>query len=83
MAAPDRRYFGEQNMDEFQKKVREAAHNVRSPLTTIAGFADLIASDGSVPEPARSSATTIVEESRRLSKMLDAFFDEISPNHEG
>jgi len=78
IASADRRYFGE-DMDELHKKVRKAAHDVRTPLTTIAGFADLLANDASLSPFARDQAGTIIEETRRLSEMLDTFFDDISP----
>ena len=65
-------------MDEFHNKIRKTAHDVRTPLTTIAGFADLIAGDRSLPESARTSASTIVDEARRLSEMLETFFDDLS-----
>jgi signal transduction histidine kinase len=66
-------------MDDFHKKVRKTAHDVRTPLTTIAGFADLLANDASLSASARDQAGTIIEETRRLSQMLEAFFDELSP----
>jgi signal transduction histidine kinase len=66
-------------MDEFHIKVRKTAHDVRTPLTTIAGFADLLASDASLSASARDHAATIIEETRRLSEMLEAFFDDLSP----
>jgi signal transduction histidine kinase len=66
-------------MDDFHKKVRKAAHDVRTPLTTIAGFADLLANDATLSTSARDHAGTIIEETRRLSQMLETFFDELSP----
>lgn len=63
---------------EFHKRVRKAAHDVRTPITTIAGFADLLAEDSKLPESSRDIAATIVAETRRLSQMLESFFDEIS-----
>lgn len=68
--------------DEFHKRVRRAAHDVRTPLTTIAGFADLLAEDKALPEASRDIAATIVRETRRLSEMLDTFFDEMSTKPE-
>lgn len=66
-------------MDELHTKVRKAAHDVRTPLTTIAGFADLLANDASLSASARDHATTIIEETRRLSEMLETFFHDLSP----
>lgn len=66
------------DQQELQKRVRKTAHDVRTPITTIAGFADLLAEDKSLPETSRDLAATIVGETRRLSAMLESFFDEIS-----
>lgn len=62
--------------EDLRKRVRKAVHDVRTPLTTIAGFADLLSEDSSLSDSARSGAATIVEEAR-LSEMLDTFFDDI------
>ncbi|MEQ1762776.1 MAG: histidine kinase dimerization/phospho-acceptor domain-containing protein [Pyrinomonadaceae bacterium] len=66
------------DQQELHKRVRKTAHDVRTPITTIAGFADLLAEDKSLPEASRDIAATIVAETRRLSGMLEAFFDEIT-----
>ena len=66
------------DQQELQKRVRKVAHDVRTPITSIAGFADLIAEDRSVSAGTREMAATIAEETRRLSEMLESFFDEIS-----
>ena len=70
------------DQDIFQKLVRRAAHDVRTPITTIAGFADLLAEDKALPEASRDIAATIVAETRRLSDLLEAFFDELSAKPE-
>ncbi len=70
------------DQDSFNKLVRKTAHDVRTPITTIAGFADLLAEDKTLPEGSRDIAATIVTETRRLSDMLEAFFDEISTKPE-
>lgn len=67
---------------ELHKHVRKIAHDVRTPITTIAGFADLLSEDKALPEATRDIAATIVIETRRLSKMLEAFFDELNRNPE-
>lgn len=64
--------------EEFHKRVRSVAHDARTPLTTIAGFADLLAGDDTLPDETRDMARTIVEETRRLTEILETFFDEIS-----
>ena len=66
------------DQDMLHKFVRKTAHDVRTPITTIAGFADLLAEDKALPEASRDVASTIVTETRRLSDMLEAFFAEIS-----
>lgn len=67
---------------EFHKRVRKAAHDVRTPITTIAGFADLLGEDSKLAESTRDIAETIAAETRRLSEMLEDFFDEISARPE-
>lgn len=59
-------------------RVRKAAHDVRTPLTTIAGFAQLLIDDGTLSADARENAETIFEEAKRLSEMFEAFFDQLS-----
>ena len=68
--------------DILHKFVRKTAHDVRTPITTIAGFADLLAEDKALPESSRDIAATIVTETRRLSDMLEAFFNELSAKPE-
>lgn len=64
--------------EQLHKRTRKAAHDARTPLTSIAGFAELIAEDASLPEGARENAATILGEAKRLSTLLEDFFDEIS-----
>lgn len=70
------------DVQELHKLVRKTAHDTRTPITTIAGFADLLADDKSLPDASRDIAATIVAETRRLSEMLETFFDEISSKPE-
>jgi signal transduction histidine kinase len=70
------------DQQELHNRVRKTAHDVRTPITTIAGFADLLAEDNALPEGSRDIAATIVAETRRLSDMLEAFFDELSSKPE-
>jgi signal transduction histidine kinase len=70
------------DQQELHKHIRRTAHDVRTPITTIAGFADLLAEDKTLPEASRDIAATIVAETRRLSDMLETFFDEISTKPE-
>jgi K+-sensing histidine kinase KdpD len=69
-------------MDDFQEVIKRAAHDVRTPLTTIAGFADLLVHDGSLSPTARDNAVMIAEETSRLTEMLQRFFQDIGPQDE-
>ena len=66
------------DQDNFHQFVRKTAHDVRTPITTIAGFADLLAGDKTLTDASRDMAATIVTETRRLSEMLESFFGEIT-----
>lgn len=63
---------------ELHKLVRKTAHDVRTPITAIAGFADLLAENTNLPRASRDMAATIVAETRRLSEMLESFFDAVT-----
>lgn len=62
----------------LQARVRKAAHDARTPLTSIAGFAQLLVEDGSLSADARENAGIIRAEAERLSSLLESFFDEIT-----
>jgi len=70
------------DQQDFHKRVRKTAHDVRTPITTIAGFADILAEDPALSEDQQEMAATIVVETRRLAQMLESFFAEISPKPE-
>lgn len=63
---------------ELRKRIEKAAHDVRSPLTSIAGFAQLLVDDAGLNSEARENAELILGESRRLFEMLEAFFTDIA-----
>lgn len=67
---------------ELQKRIRKAAHDVRTPITSIAGCAELLVDDRSLSSSAKDIAQTILGETRRLSDMLEDLFDELSPKTE-
>lgn len=71
-----------QTDSELHRRIRKAAHDVHTPLTSIAGFAELLVEDTSLSAAAKDSAQTILDEARRLSSLLDEFFDEVSPKTE-
>jgi len=50
------------DQDLLHKLVRKTAHDVRTPITTIAGFADLLAEDKGLSESSRDIAATILTE---------------------
>ena len=68
------------NTEDYQEDiracVRKAAHDARTPLTSITGFAQLLLDDEALSGDARENAETILDEARRLSEMLESFFDE-------
>jgi len=62
--------------------IRNIAHDVRTPMTSISGFAELLAEDESLSSGARESVEIIRAEIRRLAEMLEVFFGEITPRSE-
>ncbi|MFN2452679.1 MAG: ATP-binding protein [Pyrinomonadaceae bacterium] len=49
------------------------AHELRTPITSINGFAELLALDEAIPEESREFLNIICSESQRLSKMINTF----------
>lgn len=49
------------------------SHELRTPITSINGFAELLAMDGTIPEESREFLNIISSESQRLSRMIDTF----------
>ena len=49
------------------------SHELRTPLTSINGFAELLATDDTLPEQAKEFVTIIANESQRLSRMINTF----------
>ncbi len=49
------------------------AHELRTPITSINGFAELLALDEAIPEESREFLGIICNESQRLSKMINTF----------
>jgi signal transduction histidine kinase len=49
------------------------SHELRTPLTSINGFAELLTSDGTIPEGAREFVTIIANEAQRMSRMINTF----------
>lgn len=61
------------NASEFELTVREMSHNLRTPLTSIMGFAELLLEDESLTGQTREYLTVISDEARRLSGMLNHY----------
>lgn len=63
------------NQDEmkFETTIREMSHEVRTPLTSIMGFAELLLEDETLTGQTREYLTVISDESRKLSKMLNHY----------
>ena len=72
------RQMADLDKQALRARVRRAAHDVRTPLTSIAGFAQLMMEDRALSADARENLGIILEESKRLSEMLDLFFDEVT-----
>ncbi len=63
---------------KLRARVRKAAHDVRTPLTSIAGFAQLLVEDATLSADAQESEEEVIEDEKRLSAMLESFFDEVT-----
>ncbi len=62
-----------QDAFESQRRfVADASHELRTPLTTIRGNAGLLASRELDPQTRRAAASDIVEESARMSRLVDS-----------
>ncbi|MBC7900223.1 MAG: hypothetical protein H7070_09240 [Saprospiraceae bacterium] len=66
-----------QNEDEHPPKVSGLAsklsHDMRSPITSIQGFAELMLKDDAITGQSREFLNIIIEESRSISAMLNKF----------
>ncbi|MEP7149433.1 MAG: histidine kinase dimerization/phospho-acceptor domain-containing protein [Acidobacteriota bacterium] len=62
-----------ENESTFESAVREMSHEVRTPLTSIMGFAELLLEDENLTGQTREYLEVISEESRRLSGILDHY----------
>jgi signal transduction histidine kinase len=63
----------EKGESSFGTQVREMAHEMRSPLTSIMGFAELLLEDESLTGQTREYLQVISDESRRLSSVLNHY----------
>jgi len=64
-------------MKEYEKlksdMISLMAHELRTPITSINGFAELLAMDEAISEESREFLNIICNESQRLSKMINTF----------
>jgi two-component system phosphate regulon sensor histidine kinase PhoR len=49
------------------------SHELRTPITSINGFSELLSLEDDIPESAREYVTIISNEAQRLSRMIDTF----------
>ena len=66
------------NRSKLETTVREMSHEVRTPLTSIMGFAELLLEDEAITGQTREYLTVIDEESRRLAAMINHYLSVLS-----
>ncbi|MDZ7330591.1 MAG: cell wall metabolism sensor histidine kinase WalK [candidate division KSB1 bacterium] len=66
----------EKEIDRMKTElVSMVAHELRSPLTSIAGFSELLLDEGLTPEQSKEYAEIILKESNRLGDLINKFLD--------
>jgi len=66
----------EKEIDRMKTElVSMVAHELRSPLTSIAGFSELLLDEGVTQEQSREYAEIILKESNRLGDLINKFLD--------
>ena len=66
----------EKEIDRMKTElVSMVAHELRSPLTSIAGFSELLLDEGVTQEQSREYAEIILKESNRLGELINKFLD--------
>jgi signal transduction histidine kinase len=71
------RVLNESELRELKTEFRKLSHDVRSPLTSILGLADLTRDDASLSDDARENLSLIVSDAERLTAMMTTKLDEI------
>jgi signal transduction histidine kinase len=61
---------------ERSERISRISHELRTPITSINGFAELLMGDSSVSGEAREFAEIIHTESQRLSQMINTVLTE-------
>lgn len=59
---------------ELTRILGRTAHNMRTPLTSIVGFAELIMEDPEASEQIKEHASIVSDEAKKLSEMLEESF---------
>ena len=57
----------------FETTVREMSHDMRTPITSIMGFSELLLEDESLQGQTREYLTVINNESRKLTSILNHY----------
>ena len=68
----------EQDRSSIRSTVAEMSHQLRTPLTSIIGFSELLLEDENLTGQQRDYLKTISEEGRRLSSMLNYYLSVLS-----
>ena len=68
----------EQDRPSIGSTVAELSHQLRTPLTSIIGFSELLLEDETLTGQQRDYLQTISEEGRRLSSMLNYYLSILS-----
>ena len=62
---------------EARDLVREMSHAMRTPLTSVMGFSELLLEDETIQGEQREYAKFINDESRKLTELLDFYVAEL------
>lgn len=57
--------------------IRKLSHDLRTPLTSVLGFSELLLEDGSIQGESREYLAIVASEAQRLADLLTAFLDRI------
>ena len=68
---------------QFETTLREMSHEMRTPLTSIMGFSELLLEDEKLTSQTREYLTVISDESRKLSALLNHYLSVLLVESEG